>query len=50
MSLISFLEIIGVIAAAISGALVAVKANLDIFGVVFIGAITAVGGGLTRDL
>ena len=50
MTLISILEIIGVIAASISGALVSVKANLDVFGVVFIGTITAVGGGLIRDL
>ena len=44
------LEIVGTIAFAISGALVAVKARLDIFGVLFIGCVTAVGGGITRDL
>lgn len=44
------LEIIGTIAFAISGAFVAIKAKLDIFGVVFIGCITAVGGGMVRDL
>ncbi len=47
---IKFLEIIGTIAFALSGALVAIGANLDIFGVVFVGCITAVGGGVTRDL
>ena len=44
------LEIIGTIAFAVSGAYVAIKAKLDVFGVVFIGCITAVGGGITRDI
>lgn len=44
------LEIIGTISFAVSGAVIAIKARLDIFGVVFIGAITAIGGGIVRDL
>ena len=44
------LEIVGTVAFAVSGAFVAIKAGLDIFGVLFIGCITAVGGGITRDL
>ena len=44
------LEILGTIAFAISGAYVAIKARLDIFGVVIIGCITCVGGGITRDV
>ena len=44
------LEIIGTIAFAVSGALVAIGAGLDIFGVVFVGCITAVGGGIVRDI
>ena len=44
------LEIIGTIAFAISGAFVAIKARFDIFGVLVIGCITAVGGGITRDM
>ena len=44
------LEILGTIAFAISGAYVAIKARLDIFGVVIIGIITCVGGGITRDI
>lgn len=43
------LEIVGTIAFAVSGAFVAIKAGFDIFGVVVIGCITAVGGGMTRD-
>ncbi len=44
------LEIIGTIAFAVSGALVAMKAKFDAFGVFVVGCITAVGGGITRDL
>lgn len=44
------LEIIGTISFALSGALVAIRSKLDIFGVLFIGCITAVGGGIIRDL
>lgn len=43
-------EIIGTVAFAISGALVAIGCSLDIFGVIFIGCITAVGGGILRDI
>lgn len=48
--IIKILEIIGTIAFSVSGALVAIGASLDIFGVVFVGSITAVGGGIVRDL
>ena len=44
------LEIIGTISFAVSGAFVAIRSKLDIFGVLFIGCITAVGGGMLRDL
>ena len=44
------LEIIGTIAFAISGAFVAIKAKFDVFGVLVIGCVTAVGGGITRDI
>ena len=44
------LEVIGTIAFAVTGAFLSVKRHLDIFGVVFIGCITAVGGGITRDI
>ena len=44
------LEIIGTVSFAVSGALVAIKAGLDIFGVLFVGVITAFGGGICRDL
>lgn len=43
-------EIIGTIAFAASGAMLAIDRELDLFGVLFLGAITAVGGGITRDI
>lgn len=49
-AIIKILEIIGTIAFSVSGALVATGARLDIFGVVFVGCITAVGGGIIRDV
>ena len=44
------LEIIGTIAFAISGALVGIEKRMDILGVAILGATTAVGGGIMRDL
>ena len=44
------LEIIGTIAFAISGALVGIEKRMDILGVAILGATTAVGGGIIRDL
>ncbi len=43
-------EWIGVIAFAVSGAIVAVQAGMDIFGVAVVGCVTAVGGGIIRDI
>lgn len=43
-------EITGIIAFAISGAMLALKKKLDIFGVIFIGLITSFGGGAIRDI
>ena len=43
-------EIIGTVAFAVSGALVGVRKKMDIFGVVMLGIVTAVGGGVLRDV
>lgn len=48
--IVYILEIIGTIAFAVSGAVVAIKKETDVFGVVFIAITTAVGGGIFRDL
>ena len=43
-------QIIGTVAFAASGAMLAIDRDLDLFGVLFLGVITAVGGGVLRDL
>lgn len=43
-------EILGTIAFAISGAMTAIERRLDLFGVLFLGATTAIGGGIFRDI
>tara|TARA_B110000240_G_scaffold198204_1_gene257280 strand:+ start:5624 stop:6250 length:627 start_codon:yes stop_codon:yes gene_type:complete len=50
MELIYVLDILGTFAFAISGALVALDKKLDIFGVIIIAFVTAVGGGMLRDI
>ena len=44
------LEIVGTIAFAFSGALVGVKKKHDLFGVMVLGIVTALGGGTIRDV
>lgn len=44
------MEIIGTIAFAVSGALVGIQKKMDILGVCTLGIITAVGGGVIRDI
>ncbi len=44
------MELMGTFAFAVSGALVGLKKEMDIFGVVILGLCTAVGGGFIRDL
>lgn len=43
-------EMIGTVAFAISGALVAINSNMDLFGIIALGVITATGGGVMRDV
>ena len=49
-SVITAFEIIGTLAFAVSGAIAALKKGMDIFGVATLGLITAVGGGVIRDI
>lgn len=44
------LELIGTVAFASSGAMIAIEKKMDIFGVNVLGATTAVGGGIMRDI
>lgn len=50
ISIFFIIEVIGTIAFASSGAMVAIKKQLDLLGVVVLGATTAVGGGMLRDI
>lgn len=49
-SYIFYVELIGIIAFAISGALEGIKKNLDFLGVLILGIVTATGGGIIRDV
>ncbi|HEX5362677.1 MAG TPA: trimeric intracellular cation channel family protein [Gallionella sp.] len=49
-TLFAALDLAGVFACAISGATAALQRRLDLFGVVMVAFITAVGGGVVRDL
>lgn len=43
-------EMVGIVSFAISGAVTGIKKQLDLFGVLILGIITAVGGGILRDV
>ncbi len=44
------LDLVGIFVFAISGALLAVRKNYDVFGMAVLAEVTALGGGLFRDL
>ena len=44
------LNIVGIVAFAVSGAMKGMKYSLDILGVVVLGILTALGGGMVRDV
>ncbi|MDD3169274.1 MAG: trimeric intracellular cation channel family protein [Eubacteriales bacterium] len=50
MEFISVVELIGTVAFAVSGALAAIEKELDYYGIAFLAIITAVGGGIIRDV
>ena len=50
MEITSLLNMIGVIAFSLSGVLKGLKHQLDIFGIIVLGTITATGGGIIRDI
>lgn len=50
MKIIIWLDYIGTMVFAISGVLTAGSKRLDLFGALFIGVVTAIGGGTIRDL
>ena len=50
MNILYILDLIGTAAFAASGAWVGVRKHMDLFGVLVLGMVTAVGGGTLRDL
>lgn len=50
MSVLLVLDLLGVFVFALSGASLAVEKQLDLFGVLVLSAVTALGGGLLRDV
>ena len=49
-NLLLIFELIGTVAFAASGAMVGLSKKMDIFGITVLGIVTAVGGGIIRDL
>lgn len=47
---VKVLELIGTVAFAASGALIAMRKHMDLLGVIVLGVVTAIGGGILRDL
>ena len=43
-------EFVGTVAFAVAGAMVAIDKRVDLFGVLFLGMLTALGGGCLRDV
>lgn len=48
--IIFVIELLGTVSFAVSGAMTALKHKMDVFGVAILGLVTAVGGGIIRDL
>jgi uncharacterized membrane protein YeiH len=46
----TIIEVLGVISFTVSGTLAAMEKKLDIFGILIIGFVTAIGGGTIRDI
>ncbi len=49
-TVILILEIIGSVAFSFSGAMLGIKKQFDIFGIIILGVVTTVGGGFIRDI
>ena len=47
---IELTEFVGIIAFAISGAMISIQRKMDVFGVILLSMVTALGGGAMRDI
>jgi uncharacterized membrane protein YeiH len=50
LTLLFLLDIAGTFFFAVSGAMVAMKKNMDLFGIIVLGTVTAIGGGTIREI
>lgn len=50
MEFIYYIDLLGTMVFAISGAMAAMRHNIDVFGAAFTGFVTAIGGGSLRDI
>ena len=50
MELITLFDLLGIAVFSVSGATVAIKKQLDLFGIYLLACITAMGGGILRDV
>lgn len=50
LDILEIIEVVGVAAFAASGAIVAIEKKLDVFGILVLAFVTAVGGGVIRDV
>ena len=48
--LFAIFELLGTVAFAVSGAMEGVRHKMDLFGVTMLGLVTAIGGGVLRDV
>ena len=49
-NLVFILELIGTVAFSLSGTLTGIQKKMDLLGVMILGAVTATGGGILRDI
>lgn len=50
MTVINIFDLLGTFAFALSGALMAIKKDMDLFGILVLAMVTAIGGGTLRDI
>lgn len=50
VDLMTFFEYIGLFVFAASGAICAIEKRMDFFGILTLATVTAIGGGVTRDV
>jgi len=50
LEIIYYIDLLGTMVFAISGAMAAMRHNIDLFGAAFTGFVTAIGGGSLRDI